>query len=82
VKRLIHGLESLDVMVRGMHDSTLAPMACALLTRLTQMRACIETSMASSRGGAAVEMALENCVRESDRIRNLLECIGEGLRTR
>ncbi len=82
VRRFIHGLDRLEVMVRGMHDSALAPMACALLTRLTQMRTCVETSMMRSLGESAVQGALDNCSRETVRIRNLLECIGEDFRTR
>jgi hypothetical protein len=69
-------------MVRGMHDTALAPMACALLTRLTQVRTCIETSMMGSLGDASVQSALDDCSRETIGIRNLLECIGEDLRTR
>jgi hypothetical protein len=69
-------------MVRDMHDSTLAPMACALLTRLSQMRTCIETSLVGSQGESAVQSVLDDCSRESVGIRNLLECIGEDLRTR
>ncbi|HOS96755.1 MAG TPA: hypothetical protein PLU54_03785 [Deltaproteobacteria bacterium] len=82
VRRFIHGLDRLEVMVRGMHDSTLAPMACALLTRLTQMRTSIEQSVTASRGGLAVRSALEDCSLESVRIRNLLECIGGDLGSR
>jgi len=74
LKQFIEIQNTMETLIRSMQRDGSCSIACALMSRLAEMRTRIETATASPQGDSSLHKTLMHCVAESKQMINLLEC--------
>jgi len=74
LRQFMSNLDRMETLTRGLHPGGSDSIASALMSRVNEMRAWIETAMAAPRRDPLLHGTLLSCTAESEQIVNLLEC--------